>query len=172
MQRTANVPSLDQRISVLRELVPHLPLEEPRPLFTENGRGICVTPWIHYLVSTGNSDDADRVAARLGTTREIVFAEFEQLCNERETITLETRTVLEGLPSLRRVLDFEQFAAHHDSDDPPTAIWWSLCLPVLTPSLDVGFIATTLWGRFGGEDFCWLARKTPGEWTLEALAWP
>jgi hypothetical protein len=172
MPSTANAPSLDQRISVLRELVPLLPLNDPRPLFTEKGRGKRVTPWIHYLVSIGNSDDADRIATLLGTTRKIVFSEFEQLCNERETITLETRTVLEGLPSLRRVLDFEQFAAHHDSDDPPSAIWWSLCLPVLKPSLDVAFIATTLWGRFGGEDFCWLARKTRGGWTLEAIAWP
>lgn len=170
MPRPANVPSLEQRVSALREIFPFLPLTEPRPLFTRTGRGDSVVPRLYYQVSAnGNIDASARVAQMLGTSQALVDAEYgfddDAPSVDARLVTLE---ILGGLTRPERILEFPEFALHNDSDGAPTALWWYLMLPVLTPELDTAFVPAQLNGKFGAEDFWWMAKKTGGGWTLDA----
>jgi hypothetical protein len=187
MRGSDRVPSVEQRIDALRALFPLLPLHDPQPLFTEAGRGKRVIPWIQYYVGEVNIDYTDRFAARLKTSPEIVHAQLDAFfaylhpslrrmgagyAPEGEPRLLHTRKALQGLPSLERVFEFEQYAEHADKDGPPTAIWWTLRLPVLSPAVDTALLGAQLGGQYGAEDHWWLARKARGVWTLAALEEP
>jgi hypothetical protein len=169
---STRIPSVQDRIVALRQLFPLLPLREPQPLFEASGeRGEHVTPWIQYYVSDVNCDDTDRIAELLGTPSTVVDAQLEAFFEAtRGGALLETRSVVEGLPSVERVWDFERFAAtDQDDDGPATAIWWSLALPVLHPSLDAAYVLAQLGGSYGAEDLAWYARRLDGAWTLDPL---
>ncbi|NOU30715.1 MAG: hypothetical protein HOO96_22675 [Polyangiaceae bacterium] len=147
---STTIPSVQDRILALRQLFPLLPLREARPLFEASGeRGERVTPWIQYYVSDVNCDDTDRIAELLGTPSAVVGAQLEAFFDATSGgALLETRTVLDGV---ERVLDFAQFAGYQDDDGAPTAIWWTLLLPVLHPSLDAAYVGAQLGGTYGAE---------------------
>jgi hypothetical protein len=171
MPKPANVPSLEQRVSALREIFPILPLSEPQALFTRKGRGESVVPRLYYQISgNGNIDASARVAQMLGTTQALVDAEYGFVDDAPSVdARLVTREILEGLTPPERILEFPEFALHNDSDGAPTALWWYLMLPVLTPELDTAFASAQLNGKFGAEDFWWIAKKAGGGWTVEAV---
>jgi hypothetical protein len=171
MPRPADIPSLEQRASALREIFPFLPLSEPRALFTHKGRGETVVPRLYYQISvSGNIDGSARVAQMLGTTDALVVAEYGFVDGAPSVDTsLVTREILQGLTPPERILEFPEFALHNDSDGAPTALWWYLMLPVLTPELDTAFVSAQLNGKFGAEDFWWIAKKVGGGWTVEAV---
>jgi len=162
---------VEERVAALREIFPLLPLRDTHALFTEKGtRGVRVVPWIQYYVCDVNLDDVDRIATILGTDPMTIHAQLDAFFEAyRAPSLLETRDALEGIPSLTRVFDFAQFARHHDSEGPATALWWTLCLPVLAPSRTTALVRAQIGGNYGAEDFYWLARRTGESWRLEAL---
>ncbi len=161
------MPMAEERHRVLRAVFPLLPLRQHRALFTRTGRGLGVEPWLQHHLTFSNSDESGNIAKLLGTTRHCVFAQLEDF--EGLSTVLDTREALAGLPGADRVLTAQQFDKHIRSEDRPTTLWWYLMLPVLTPSREVAFVQATLSGRFGAEDFWWLAKKNNDAWSIESL---
>jgi len=165
-----SIPTEAERITALREIFPLLPLQTPQPLPLPDGTlGAPVVPWVQYYVSAGNCDASGRIAEVLGMPEDDVSAQMDEAIDRVDGQggeMLLTEKLLEGLPGDHRVFTLAQFDRAHESN---TEVWWTIDLPVLTPSRDVAFVNAQLGASSNAEDFWWLAKRKDGVWSVTPI---